>query len=472
MSRFHRPLRTLCAVLAAVVLAAVGYAGQASASDSPYPATISALYDRNEAFLKVDKQWVMGEPFNMHFISTVTTGGEIRAYYIKNKPDGTFATALATSTDGVNWSDHGIVLDTGPSGSWDDRIASFPGVAYVNGTFYLVYEGAGFSPANPGDIGLATSTDGVTFTKVGRILTHNPSGWESANIGTPNLWYENSTWHLYYHRYDGTDVRVGFASGTSLTSLSKSGSNPVLSTGPGGSWDAGTIGKRDIVKEGSYYYMVYEGSTDAPFETAQWSSGLARASSPSGPWTKYRQNPVLAPESGFGNDGPAFLSLGGERWVYYRSIGQFGSVTRRAKVSNETNGGWGLMFETESMPYHQVGRPDGDGWSANTSDGPGFLAYGPYNNNVVPDWNTGVVKLAIDNVTAGNDLVATIDVYDATAGQIIALRQIFRHDFQQASHYEFMIVPFAWEGRAGHTFEIRTFTHGTAYLRQDRQGTD
>jgi hypothetical protein len=87
----------------------------------------------------------------------------------------------------------------------------------------------------------------------------------------------------------------------------------------------------------------------------------------------------------------------------------------------------------------------------------------------VPDWNTGVVKLAIDNNTAANDLVATID---ATAGQIIATRQIFRHDFKQANHYEFMIVPFAWEGRAGHTFEIRTFTHGTSYLRQDRQGTD
>ena len=47
----------------------------------------------------------------------------------------------------------------------------------------------------------------------------------------------------------------------------------MIDTAPG-AWDSGTIGRRCIVKEGPYYYIAYEGSTEQPYGDARWSSGL------------------------------------------------------------------------------------------------------------------------------------------------------------------------------------------------------
>lgn len=211
-----------------------------------------------------------------------------------------------------------VAVATGSYPFWDGKMASFPGVWKDSGTYYLVYEGAGGSP---GDIGLATSVDGLNFTRnvPNPILVHNSSGWERANIGTPSLYRENGTWYLYYHGFDGTDCRVGVATGASLSSLTKYGGNPIIDTASG-AWDAGTIGRRSmLIKEGDYYYMAYEGSTDQPYDTARWSTGLARSSDLLH-WTKCPRNPVIAQTvSGFGNDGPEMIKISGVTYLYVRS---------------------------------------------------------------------------------------------------------------------------------------------------------
>lgn len=214
-----------------------------------------------------------------------------------------------------------VAVSQGQAPFVDNRIASFPDVWLDDSTWYMVYEGAGTTSAYPGDICLATSTDGVNWIKDANnpILTHNSTGWESVNIGTPSLYKEGSTWYLFYHGYNGSDCQVGVATGTSLTSMTKYGYNPVVAVSAN-DWDSGTIGKRSIVKEGNYYYMVYEGSTDPPYGSAEWSSGLARATSLFS-WTKWSGNPVLpVTQSGFGYDGPNWVTTpNGDLHIYYRS---------------------------------------------------------------------------------------------------------------------------------------------------------
>ncbi len=466
-SRIHR----FTAVV--LVLACTMVVHPKVAAATPVPPTVANMYDSNLAFPKIDKVHVMGESFNMHYISTVTVSGTIYAYYIVHKPGDLFATGLATSTDGLNWTNHGTVVDNGPAGSWDSRLASFPGIAYVNGTFYLVYEGAGTTAANPGDVGLATSTDGVNFAKnAGPLLTHQTTGWESTNIGTPSLVYEANTWYLFYHGFNGSIVQIGVASGSSLTSLSR-GANPIVPAGPAGAWDAGTAGKRDIVKHGSYYYMAYEGSTEQPYDTAKWSSGLARASSLLGPWTKYSQNPVLPQVNGFGNDGPTFLTVGGNEYLYYRSVGGSGSVTRRALFADEATGGLGQSYNAATSPNHIIGSAVSGAWRTTTSDGSNFATYGPYTTATPVDWATAVFKLSIDNNVADSAPVATLDVYDATTGTEIVTRTIKRNQFTAANHAEYFIVPF-WNSPAlaGHQLEFRTNVVGNATLSQTAYGTD
>jgi predicted GH43/DUF377 family glycosyl hydrolase len=214
---------------------------------------------------------------------------------------------------------------------WDDRIASFPGIWKDGDTWYMVYEGAGTSSSWPGDIGLATSTDGVNWIKDPHnpILTHSSQGWESVNIGTPSLWKEGDTWYLFYHGFDGSDCQVGVAVGTDLHALTKYHSNPVVDTS-NNKWDSGTIGKRSIIKEGQYYYMVYEGSTNPPYDQASWSSGIA-ISSDLVNWTKSQYNPVLPQTgTGFGYDGPEWVETSdGQLYIYFRGEG---NVTYRAKL--------------------------------------------------------------------------------------------------------------------------------------------
>jgi len=214
-----------------------------------------------------------------------------------------------------------VAVGQGWSAFWDDRIASFAGVWADAGTYYLVYEGAGQDIRNfPGDIGLATSTDGVHFTKHPNnpILRHNSTGWEAGNIGTPSLFKSNETWYLFYHGFDGYSANIGVATGTNLTNLLKYAGNPIVSVAPG-AWDSGAVGKRStIYQEGNYFYFAHEGCTDPPFDTARWSSGLARSTDLTH-WEEFSGNPIIPQTtSGYGYDAPELVQIGGSWFLYVR----------------------------------------------------------------------------------------------------------------------------------------------------------
>lgn len=426
----------------------------------------------NLSFLKLDRtNTSIGKQFGMHFISSVIVNGTIWSYYIawENPSDPTNprgGVGLATSTDGINFTNQGIVVPAGSPGSWDSEFATFPGVFYDNGTFYVVYEGKG--TGSPGDIGLATSTDGIHFTKQGMILRHNTVGWEQANIGTPSLFKEGGTWYLHYHGFDGQDVQMGVATGTSLTNLTKYAGNPIIRT-ISNSWQSGTAGRRDIVKVNGKYYMVYEGSEEQPYATTKWSSGIA--SSPDLiHWTLFSQNSVLPQTlNGFGNDGPSFLNVNGLNYIYYRA-----SPTRRALISNETYGGFDRQWAMNSPGIgHVIGRAEAGGaWSVNVLDKPNFMQYGPYTTSLSAGDQIATWKLLIDNNTADNLNIVRLEVVDADdGGRVIAQRSITRRQWKQAGRYEYFSVPFNLDAaRQGHRIELRVWWYGYAYVRQQIVG--
>ena len=66
---------------------------------------------------------------------------------------------------------------------------------------------------------------------------------------------------------------------------------------------------------------------------------------------------------------------------------------------------------TPRVPYGSVA----DGWSANTiDDNPGYLAYGPYTTAVAAGAHVALFRLLVDNHTANNAPIVTLDVVDAT----------------------------------------------------------
>ncbi len=356
-----------------------------------------------------------------------------------------------------------IAISQGNSPFWDGRIASFPGIWKDGSTWYLVYEGAG-SSSWPGDIGLATSTDGITFTKSANnpILQHNTSGWESANIGTPSLYKENGVWYLLYHGFNGTDCQIGVASGTSLTSLTKYSGNPILPTSSSG-WDSGTTGRRSqIFKEGSYYYFAYEGSTDKPFDTAHWSTGLARSTSILSAWSKCPYNPVVPQtSSGFGNDGPEMAIIGSGKYLYVRSGGASDRYVLQAPSVLAT-------YEGSSGFYHQCGALTGTSdWRVTVANNNCYMAYGPYTSSLPSGGMIARWWLRVDNNTYDNANICTIDVYDATAAQVLATRTIRRTEWNAANTYQAFDLNFTGPG-AGHQLEFRTYYIWYAQLDLDK----
>lgn len=68
----------------------------------------------------------------------------------------------------------------------------------------------------------------------------------------------------------------------------KSPSNPLVTASPGG-WDEYYLESPMVIKEGPTYYMYYHATS----QKANYRVGLATASRPDGPWTKYGQSPIL-----------------------------------------------------------------------------------------------------------------------------------------------------------------------------------
>lgn len=190
------------------------------------------------------------------------------------------------------------VIAKGASG-WDSVYALLPGVVRGNDEkWYMVYEG---SDASTTRIGGATSTDGLTWTKLPNnpLLTLNQS-WETLGLGSPDMtfWYPNTFVVSYTSRKAGTadQLERGIATTTNFATLSnanKSASNPVLRRGTAGAWDDGGIGPTHGVWSGTAYYWVYDGSdvNEGCGLPNTWRGGLARSYDWVN-WTKAASNPL------------------------------------------------------------------------------------------------------------------------------------------------------------------------------------
>ncbi|MCA1596047.1 MAG: hypothetical protein LC772_06450 [Chloroflexi bacterium] len=281
--------------IAAMVLAC-GTRGQAAA-------TLSDTFSGNAQFI--------ADPF-FQPSSTVTLDAETstcffngkymmyyRSFLYRNSGGGisTSSTptgiALETSTDGNNFTPYNSGLPVIPNGSGgigaNGIYAPSVLVDNVGSPLKMVFE------ENPSSgtqrVAKAESTDGITWTNFAIIITPQYQ-WEGysngqiiGNVGTPSIEKFGSTYYVFYHGFTGVNqsgcLARGFASGPSLTSLTKCASNPVL-RGTTGTWSDIGIGRGDVFQEGAYYYCVFEALKGSALCTASTGSGwgIAQSSAP------------------------------------------------------------------------------------------------------------------------------------------------------------------------------------------------
>ncbi len=218
----------------------------------------------------------------------INVGSRYHMWYTGN--DGTnYRIGYATSFDKVNWtkSPANPVLDLGPPGSWEDVHVHSPTVLYDGTTYHMWYSGSDGLNLR---IGYATSTDKDNWTKVAAnpVLDLGPPGsWDDDHVYGATVLFDGTTYHMWYHGFDGLNPRIGYATSPDSIIWTKSGSNPVLDIGPPGSWDDNSVSHPTVLYDGATYHLWYSAADGSKIRIgyANSSDGLT--------WTKYAGNPVL-----------------------------------------------------------------------------------------------------------------------------------------------------------------------------------
>ncbi len=201
----------------------------------------------------------------------------------------------ATSTDGLKWTRSGenpLVRD-----HWVEDIM----VVKHGGTYYMFAEGRNNNHAE-----LLTSKDRVNWKWEGPLDVRLADGKQRVDdpCGTPTVWVENDTWHLFYERHD-----LGVWMATTKDPLSRVWVNvqdePVLSPGPA-AYDKEMIAMNQVIQQDGAYFAFYHGSGETT--PRMWNTNIARSTDLIH-WQKFPRNPLVENNKSSGivvPDGPGF----------------------------------------------------------------------------------------------------------------------------------------------------------------------
>jgi len=284
-----------------------------------------------------DAQWakspsnpVLGPTPNQWDATYTTTprviyDGKVYRMWFNGGRFGSSGVGYATSSDGVSWSQLSApVLEPGPHGAWDSSSVALGSILW-NGTFFMMwYRGSNPTAFASGAVGLATSKDGVSWTKSSRnpVLTATPI--DQGYIASPYVIRLGLTYNMWYTAKNvNTTQYTSILYATSFDGFKWSKwPHPVfLASSDPAAWDSGSVYSPSVYFNGTTFWLWYSGLGP--------NNGLPQiglATSPDGAtWTRYPGNPILSPGAQGTWDSAgveqANLAIGDGLLIYYDGIG-------------------------------------------------------------------------------------------------------------------------------------------------------
>lgn len=265
-----------------------------------------------------------------------------------------------------------------PTESWEAAYGVIgPRVLKIGGLYKVWYNGLDFRR----QIGLATSTDGIHWTKSSAdpVLSNGqPCDFDSEHVHYgPVLFHDEQYW-FWYSGHNGQHWQIGLAISEDGIHWTKHPDNPVLAVGSNGEWDAYGVISPAVIFDGHSFKMWYNGNGSELVLAAGYAE-----SSDGVHWTKYPHNPILTPrpntwESDAVGMGPV-LFFDGKYHAWYG--GRQGEV--RSSIGYATSAD-GIAWERfASNPVIEPG--EHDDWDSTTLGGFWVLR----ENDVFKMWYSG-----------------------------------------------------------------------------------
>jgi predicted GH43/DUF377 family glycosyl hydrolase len=206
--------------------------------------------------------------------SVVARGGQLFNFY--SGYDGhVWRTALATSSDGLVWQAQGTMLAPDPKIWEGSYIAANGSVLFYANQFWYWYAAG---PRNGGRIGLAQSSNGLSFRKLpAPVVSTGPfESWEERAVADPSVIRIDPYFYMYYLGQDRAippRQRIGVARSTDGIHWQKLIANPILDLGQPGDFDEAAVGEPAVFAYQNWYWMLYTGNRFSH----ERSIGLARS---------------------------------------------------------------------------------------------------------------------------------------------------------------------------------------------------
>jgi hypothetical protein len=158
----------------------------------------------------------------------------------------------ANSSDGITWKKQGLLMPCGGSVLNTTNALEDPYVVY-NGSTYFLYAEDKFPPTFQ-NISLYTSKDFLTWTRYGVVL--KPQYFAQSDISSPTVLYENGIFYLWFEgRNTSNNGEIGLAYSTNGSSFTAY--NNIFVNRSFYSFDSDSVVPDGIIKDGSNYYLTY-----------------------------------------------------------------------------------------------------------------------------------------------------------------------------------------------------------------------